>query len=252
MFASVQFKPSILVIMATVLSASIFISLGDWQLERAAEKRALIEQQRRHAEAPSVVLPPTDTVVDNIDAWRYRPVRAVLEWLPEKQFLHDNRVHKHVAGFHVLTPAKIFPDGDVVLVNRGWVAQGATRDDTPVLRDLDALRDTTVTVEGDIYAPHGEAFSLDDDMSAGESGWPRIVQFVDFAAAGRLLGTTVAPFVIRMSPDSPNGFEREWAGLAFTPEKHTAYAWQWFALAFGVVVLFFVLNVKRRDGKVTP
>lgn len=252
-FGSLQFKPTILVTMATVFFASVFIALGDWQLGRAAEKRALIEQQKLRAESPAAALPPAGEVAADIDAWRYRPVRAEAEWLPERQFLLDNRVRRGVVGFHVLTPARMPSEGDVVLVNRGWVPQGETRKDLPVLRDLDNLRGATVTLEGDIYAPYKESFRLDENMSIGAKGWPRVVQFLDFKAAGRLLGAPVAPFVIRMAPDNANGFVREWSDFAFTPEKHTAYAWQWFALAAGVIALFLALNIKRRgDGKVTP
>ena len=254
MSSKLQFKPAILTTLLTVFLAGLFIALGNWQLGRAEEKTQLLERQQRMAETAVTVLPPSATVGQAIDEWRYRRVSVKLEWLPEKQFLLDNQVHRQTVGFHALTPARVMPDGDIVLIDRGWVPQGQTRDHLPVLRDLDGVAGQEVTLQGVVYAPFGESFRLDDDVSAGASGWPRVVQFLDFEALGQVLGMKLAPFIIRMSPDAANGFVRQWAGVPFTPEKHIAYAWQWFFLAAGVVGLFFALNIKRRrtDGGATP
>lgn len=240
-----QFNPSILAILITVFFAGLFISLGDWQLDRAEEKSQLLERQQAKSASPRVTLPPSGTVGGDIDEWRYRPIRATLEWLPEKQFLLDNQVRQRVAGFNVLTPARRLPDGDIVLVDRGWVRQGATREDLPVLRDLDDVA-AAVTLDGSVYAPFEDGFRLDDNASVGASGWPRVIQFIDFADISGLLGASVAPFVIRMSPEADSGFTRQWASIPFSPDKHIAYAWQWFGLAAAVIALFFALNIKKK------
>ena len=57
---------------------------------------------------------------------RYRPVVATGEYMARWQILIDNKVVGGRAGFHVVTPLAL-ADGRVVLVNRGWVAQGASR-----------------------------------------------------------------------------------------------------------------------------
>ena len=254
MKTKLEFNPTILVILTTVCLASLFVALGNWQLNRADEKEQLIEHKQMMSEAETVRLPSSlevgQGIDQDIDYWRYRPVRVRAKWMPQKQFLLDNQVHQKVAGYHVLTPAQTMPEGDIVLVNRGWVAQGRTRDDKPPLRDLDGLADTEIEIEGDVYAPYEPGFRLSDDVSVGSAGWPRVVQFLDFEALGHLAGNKFAPFMIRLSPDSANGFVREWSGIPFTPEKHLAYAWQWFGLATAVVALFFALNIKRR--KTTP
>ena len=49
---------------------------------------------------------------------------------PQRQILIDNKVAAGRAGFHVVTPLAL-RDGRVVLVNRGWIAQQASRSVLP-------------------------------------------------------------------------------------------------------------------------
>ncbi|HEY9031818.1 MAG TPA: SURF1 family cytochrome oxidase biogenesis protein, partial [Kangiella sp.] len=44
-------------------------------------------------------------------------------------------------------------------------------------------------------------------------------------------------------PGSP--FVRQWELVASPPEKHIAYAVQWFGMALVLIILFIVLNLKR-------
>jgi cytochrome oxidase assembly protein ShyY1 len=79
-----------------------------------------------------------------------------------------------------------------------------------------------------------------------DEGWPRVVQHVDLARIQEQLGVPLLPFVLRLSPASDHGYERDWpvrAGL--TLERHVGYAVQWFALAAALVGLCVWVAVKR-------
>ena len=60
----------------------------------------------------------------------YTRVQISGEWLPDRQFLWDNRTHKGRAGFEVIIPMRT-ADGLLVLINRGWLPLGVTRAELP-------------------------------------------------------------------------------------------------------------------------
>ncbi len=107
----------------TAVSVILFIVLGNWQLERAAEKRSLDADFSRAG--PILTLPPASIAVP-----RYQRVSAAGTYDAAHQFLLDNMSESGTAGVHVLTPL-LLADGNAVLVDRGWVPFGATRDSLP-------------------------------------------------------------------------------------------------------------------------
>jgi surfeit locus 1 family protein len=57
----------------------------------------------------------------------------------------------------------------------------------------------------------------------------------------------VYPFIIRLDKQDAYGFVREWAIVSMPPQRHFAYAAQWFAMAGVILILFVALNVKRYE-----
>ena len=57
---------------------------------------------------------------------------------------------------------------------------------------------------------------------------------------------SVYPFIIRLSPQAEYGFVRDWPVVAMSVERHFGYALQWFAIALVIIILFIVLNVKKK------
>ena len=141
----------------------------------------------------------------------------------------------------MLTPFQL-ADGRVLLVNRGWVALGASRSELPSL----GMASEPVAVEGWLYMPYEPAYSLGGIDDAG-SGWPRIVQYLDFEQLGQRLGMPLLPMTVRLSGEAAEGYVRDWQVVPMTPAKHIAYAVQWFGLATAVLVIYLVLNLKRRS-----
>lgn len=217
----------------------MFSSLGFWQLSRADEKRALIAAFEDRLQSPALTAAALQA--DDATDLRFRRVRLAGRYLPERQFLLDNRVHARRAGFEVLTPFRL-DDGRVLLINRGWVPLGATRRDLPDV----SMQAQPEQVEGWIYVPFGEAYSL-GALDDPDSGWPRIVQDLDFDLMSERVGTSLLPMTLRLSADAAEGFVRDWRVVPMTPAKHIAYAVQWFSLGIAVLVLYLVLNMKRRS-----
>ncbi len=178
-----------------------------------------------------------------------RKARGAGRYDLSRQYLLDNQVHRGTAGYHVLTPLRIDPDGGDpdgpggmwIVVNRGWVPVGPSRDVLPAVPGPGAA----VTVSGTLAGPPSTGLLLGDSGYEG-ARWPRRVQTVDLPRIGAELGGDIAPLLLLLAPGEADGFERDWRPVrGIGPERHRAYAVQWFALALALVVIYVVVNTRR-------
>ena len=228
---------------ATVLAIVSFSWLGLWQLDRAGEK----ERRRgafaaRTSDAPVQLnqrLSATPAEIDS-DWWRYRRVEVAGDVFGEHQYFLDNRTRDGVAGYHVYVPILVTGLDRVLLVNRGWVETGPSRERLP-----DVSLDASPWVVSGIVDHPRHPLLLGDDGYAGSS-WPKVVQRIDLDKMARDLDRSILPFVVLMDAAQPHGFVREWTPyLGIGPERHRGYAFQWFSLAATVAVVWIVVNVRR-------
>lgn len=210
-----------------LLLVPLFCALGVWQLGRAEEKRAIAEGWEQQRLQPAVAL---DALPDNPDTLRYRPVVLKGEFLAGRDFLLDNRIRQGRYGVEVITPLRR-SSGELVLVNRGWLAGDPYRQALPEVVEVPG----ELELAGYVYVPPGESFTLGD--IAADTGWPRLVQAIDPVAMAEMLGEPVWPYTVRLNADSPAALLADWPLVNARPEKHEAYAAQWFAMA-AVLALF--------------
>ena len=81
--------------------------------------------------------------------------------------------------------------------------------------------------------------------------WPRVVQYVVPDRVSEQLGYPVLDRVIRLGPEAPGALPRDWGEqppVPFGPQRHVGYAVQWFALAATLLVIFVVVNWRRKGG----
>ncbi|MDF1820387.1 MAG: SURF1 family protein [Alcanivoracaceae bacterium] len=236
-----RFQPSIAALLATLAVMAVCVRLGVWQLDRAAQKRAWQEQVDTRGAAGAQTLP--DLLARSEPA--HYPVR--FSGMPDNQHtvLLDNRMLEGVAGYYVLTPV-VSDAGTTVLVNRGWLARGRDRQTLPTVPPLP----TPVTIEGHAYVP-GDAFTLETPGNTGQD-WPARVQSVDIDALAERLGQPLAPFEVRVTPDYPletgEQMVRVWHDARLGPERHRAYAVQWFAMAGAVCLIFLFASLRRTQA----
>lgn len=237
-----RFAAGLIPSVATLLLLPLLIGLGFWQMERAEQKQALLDLYAARAAAAPVVLNGTQT---DPAALRYRQVEVMGHFDRSGQMLLDNRIHRGRAGYEVLTPLRLTGSGLAVLVDRGWVSLGASRATPPEAPIPPGL----VTVRGVASAPPAQGLMLRTPPSL-DATWP-VVLNVELRAIEDRLGYTLLPYVILLDPQEPNGFVREWKLFDFGPEKHLAYAFQWFALAAALLVIYVVVNTRRIDRNET-
>jgi surfeit locus 1 family protein len=94
-------------------AAILCIRLGFWQLARLDQRLA------RNQAIQGQLARPVITFSTSEEDYQ----RVILEgtFLPEYEFLLQNRALDEQAGFHLVTPLQISPD-TVVLVDRGWIS----------------------------------------------------------------------------------------------------------------------------------
>jgi surfeit locus 1 family protein len=129
------------------------VGLGFWQLDRAEQKRAIqAEYDARSQDAPVGIGPR----LQDADMLRFHRMTTKGSYDPDYQVLIDNRVQAGQVGYYVITPLRI-PGSDMrVLVNRGWVPLGASREDLPKIE----TPTERVTIDGVATVPSEDVFQL--------------------------------------------------------------------------------------------
>lgn len=219
----------------------LLMSLGFWQLNRAEEKRALLEVFEQRMKMSPVAF---DASRRDYSDLRYQRVFAQGRFDGHHQFLLDNQVNKGQAGFHVLTPFVLENTGRVILIDRGWIAASPDRHFLPDI----SLPEEGMRISGVLYVPFGKTYVLGAIMEGSES-WPQVVQAVDWGVMGQSLGISIAPVLLRMDKQWDDGLKHEWTVVPFGPQKHIAYAVQWFAMAMVLLVMSIVVVRGWRGSK---
>jgi len=220
----------------TTAAAAGFVALtlwlGNWQVNRAQEKRE--RQTLFEARMNDNPVQLTGTV-PGAEALLYRRVRARGKWLTGRQFFIDNRIRNGRAGFHVITPMQVAQGPGVLLVNRGWIARDAGYPRPPGV----AAPEGAAAVAGIATRPPARFLELSPQAVTGD-----VWQNLSIERYGSHTGLPLLPVVVLA--DTPgDGL----AGVSETPDagiaKHVEYAFTWFALATTAFVLWVVLNLKR-------
>ena len=227
---------------AAALAIAGFSWLGVWQLDRAGEKeRRSGEFVSRTSDAPILLNERLSVMPSEFDPewWRYRRVEVSGEALGAHQYLLDNRTRSGVAGYHVYVPMLVTGIERLVLVNRGWIETGPSREHRPDV----SLSPSELVLSGIVDYPRRPMLLGDDGYA--QSSWPKVVQRIDLDKTERDLDRRALPFVVLMDTKLPYGFVREWTPyLGIGPSRHRGYAFQWFSLAAAVAVVWIVVKVR--------
>lgn len=227
------FAPTLWPTLAALFFFVLTFWLGNWQSDRAEFKSAL---QKRYDMALQDAVIHMGNVMFDRDSLLYRRVEVKGTFDDAHSILLDNRVHNGVAGYHVLTPLKIQGSQFAILVNRGWVATGSSRDQLP---RTDAPQGV-IKLVGVATDPHSRYVELMHGTSQG-----RVWQNLDFERYASSYGTSLQPVLLLQTNRMDDGLVREWPRPDTGVSMHVSYAIQWYSLATTLAVLWLVLNVKR-------
>jgi surfeit locus 1 family protein len=236
-----RFRPTLWPTLGLLLLVAVTVALGNWQRQRAQDKRSLRDQYEAASHAPPLALDAATVVAADPARFRFRAVRAQGMYDATHQLLIDNRVHEGRVGFEVVAPLKLGEGPGYVLVDRGWVAQGPSRAALPHVPPPAG----PIVVEGRINLPPARYLELGTDSNPGP-----IRENLDIARIAASSGLPLLPFIVEQTEDAGDGLVRDWAAADFGIEQHTSYMVQWYSLAALGVVLWLVLNwrVEKGDG----
>jgi surfeit locus 1 family protein len=262
-------------LLLALIGIATTVSLGTWQLRRAAFKEALtsqIEEQNKLPAQENIAQAAINNIANNTassaatNPLLYRKVKLRGQWLAQHTVFLDNRFMAGRAGFYVLTPLQLEANQSIVWVQRGWVPRNAQ--DRMLLPDVPTSAGV-VQVPGRVIESVSRAYAL------GESGTQASVEAssaptaarasriwqnlpgLDFGAQVQLLPVAVLQTAEAIDATASaatertvqDGLLRDWpqpdAGVA----KHYGYAFQWFALCGLIIALyvwFQILAPRRR------
>ncbi|MCB1788676.1 MAG: SURF1 family protein [Gammaproteobacteria bacterium] len=237
-----RFAPAFVPTVVFLLLFPALLSLGVWQMERAHAKQALVERRAAsELEAPLTLMPDTQLGDDA----RYHAAIVRGHYVAEQQWLLDNRVYRGQPGYHVFTPFVIEgASAPQLLVNRGWVAVGASRDFLPSL----PVDERNVTLTGRLDSPASVGLVV-GEVPLGSLDDRVLMQSLDIAALARARGMDFKRYALVLDEGGAGALQYDWSPIPeMGPEKHLGYAIQWFGLAVALLIIYVGVNT-RRDGR---
>jgi len=228
-----RFRPKIWSSSLAAIGIAVTLSLANWQLGRAAEKAGKQESLEKRANEPAVRVPVT--VIDAAD-FEFRTVEVSGRFEPRHTIYLDNKISAGKVGFEIVTPLRIDESGRYVLINRGWVAANRKRSELPVV----ATPSGRVFITGTAVVPGNKILELSEQTGEGA-----IRQNLVLDRYRESSGLDVQPIVIQQTSAPDDGLLRRWARPDAGIAKHQGYAFQWFALALTILVIYLALNVKK-------
>lgn len=215
----------------------LFTSLGIWQLMRAQQKAILLKsfnERTQHA-------PFTAQDLDQPHDWRFYRVTVEGKFDQEHTFLLDNKTLHGKIGYEVYTPFKISGLNTYILVNRGFIPMGTSRQELPIIN----TSNKAVTITGMLNLPPAYV-SLGEIRASNKTTWPLLVEYIDLEALGDFAELSLFPYILSLEAHDKSAYTVEWHATTTGPERNQGYALQWFALALTLLILFVALNRNRK------
>jgi len=229
------------------------LSLGIWQMNRASEKELLqsIINQRTQLTPTSLNQKPLNNHEKEYVLNPYERAIVNGHYQPADQFLLDNIMYNGKPGYYAFTPFKIENTNKIILVNRGWIPQGKTRQDLPDFSINTQKRSLT----GIIATPRSKPVilgSIDQPISENPNLW----YYMDVKHFEKNAGYSVLPWVLRLQTETDllaktnqktksTELIRKWPKFDAKTGMHIGYSIQWFVFALFILLAFIGLSFKK-------
>ncbi len=218
----------------------VLIRLGEWQLDRRDQKRALnIMMARQWQMEPFNI--NREPLPADLEMLEYRRIQAAGKYDYAHQVVVKNAIRDGVPGVNLLTPL-VLEDGRAVLVARGWIPYEQSAPefwpqfDEPTDGPIVGLIKESQTLAGA------------ENPTTPQQEWFR----VDIAALQTQMPYELLPAFIAQLPEPGRSVYdlpmRASEPVPLDETMHVSYAWQWFL--FGLILAFgylqFIVHQERR------
>ncbi|WP_253820740.1 SURF1 family protein [Vibrio sp. 99-70-13A1] len=247
----------------TVVSVSILIKLGFWQLGRGEQKStyelALLEREKVSAialsdfiemseltEKPSSLLGEDELTqskplkhFEQLQALNGTRVKVEIEGGTGDVFLLDNQIHEGRVGYLVFMIGQLgeVGSGQSILLDLGFVEASRNRIVLPNLSDLSVPSN----LSGRLYLKSTNPLS--HELSA-ENTLPIRVQNLNIAELEDLFEVNLFPMVLQPIGLENWDYEPVWVPLPMSSSKHFGYAVQWFVMAAVLASIMLMISFR--------
>ncbi len=219
----------------------LFVRLGQWQLERADYKDALL---RRFATASSATVQDFAAVADSPPADLFPRVRVSGHYLADRIYLLDNPNHDQRGGVEVFAPFVVSDASTLLLVDLGYLSADGTGHPLPI----PALPSGQTVLNGLYLPPPPVGFEMGGNALARQTSWPKNSIYLDLTQVGSDLGRALYPRVLALDSEPASIYVRAHTMdfSSMPPARHRAYAFQWFTFALAALVILLAVNRRKR------
>ena len=239
---NISFNYKLLPSLVFIIFFTLFIKLGFWQLDRADQKKiinmAFVERQNQ----PAIPLNKETIQMPIIDIiWHHVTISG--EFLNDKNIILDNQVVQEKAGFLIYTPFKILDSNKIILVNRGWYPLSNSRNDVPNIPPIKGAQ----AIEGEINQMPSSGISLGKVITEKLDESSFRLQKMDYEVLSSLIGKDLMRYIVKLKKPI---FDKTYVIDLGIPvpdsDKNYGYAFQWFAMAFTLFIIFIKLGLKKK------
>jgi surfeit locus 1 family protein len=230
-------KVKLLLILFACAIELLLLRLGFWQLERANEKQHYITQMQESVSSKKAI----NLAQINASSQRLEWAKGHVFFVDKPIILLDNQRKEQQVGVTVYQLARNEQQQNI-LVDLGWLPVSSNRT-FPKPKALNG----DYFVAGLLLPAPAAGFALGQALSSLDEN-TLLVTRLDMGALAKQLAQPLASRVLRLDPELAIGFERTLTISSNTlpPEKHRAYAFQWFGLALAFLCLSFYVSKRKK------
>lgn len=229
----------ILASLLIVLMLALMIGLGFWQLERAQQKADQFKAFENRKDHPSRLVNQLDELSQ---LPRYQSLRIQGEFVAGWQIWLENRPLGNRMGARVYQAFQQTGDDRLILVNLGWMPYLRSQT-TPQQLKLPAGR-LKIQVLLDEFPASG--LILGEGMEKQPLKGVQVSPYLLKAELEQASGQEIVDQVLLLDQDIGLPAQQQWQPKTMKPEKHRAYAFQWFTMAAVLAIIGIRLSRTKR------
>jgi surfeit locus 1 family protein len=220
-----------------------FIVLGFWQIDRADQKNVLNSNYTDRQQEAIIVL-DKNNVIDEKSSLLWRKVEFEGSFINKQNIILDNQIFNQIAGFNIITPFKIKGSDSLVLINRGWHPNLKNRETLPIINEISGER----LLQGHIASFPVSGIKLGKNNIETLNSQIFRFQRLDAAELNYFFSAKIMPYMIYLDPIIDKELYGNFKLPAPDSQKNYGYAFQWFAFAITLLIIFIRLSMKRKSN----
>ena len=220
-----------------------FIVLGFWQIDRADQKNVLNSNYTDRQQEAIIVL-DKNNVIDEKSSLLWRKVEFKGSFINKQNIILDNQIFNQIAGFNIITPFKIKGSDSLVLINRGWHPNLKNRETLPIINEISDER----ILQGHIASFPVSGIKLGKNNIETLNSQIFRFQRLDAAELNYFFSAKMMPYMIYLDPIIDKELYGNFKLPAPDSQKNYGYAFQWFAFAITLLIIFIRLSMKRKSN----